>query len=212
MRSIRGWSCRRRRGRGHASRACAYTRCAGWLRCWAAWAGMLCLCTSGVHVCVFMHLVLWAGWLAGWLLLHPSLPPHSSPLLHARCSPPPHPRLTSAHPPTHLFPCCHCQVGPRLELEIVKVEEGLCDGRVLFHKYQQRSKAEADAQQQEWDEREALRAERRQQQVRVCVCMFVFVHADTQQEEWDEREALAGGREGRWQQQVRTSAVWCAYF
>ena len=57
------------------------------------------------------------------------------------------------------------QVGPRLELEIVKVEEGLCDGRVLFHKYQQRSAAQAAEQQQDWDERAAVREERRKQQV-----------------------------------------------
>jgi hypothetical protein len=56
-------------------------------------------------------------------------------------------------------------VGPRLELEIVKVEEGLCDGRVLFHKYQQRSAAQAAEQQQDWDERAAVREERRKQQV-----------------------------------------------
>ncbi|EFN50837.1 hypothetical protein CHLNCDRAFT_10262, partial [Chlorella variabilis] len=45
------------------------------------------------------------------------------------------------------------EVGPRLELEIVKVEEGLCDGRVLFHKYQQRSATEKALQQAEWDEK-----------------------------------------------------------
>lgn len=57
------------------------------------------------------------------------------------------------------------QVGPRLELEIVKVEEGLCDGRVLFHKYQQRSATEKALQQAEWDEKAALRDQRRRQQV-----------------------------------------------
>jgi ribosome biogenesis protein SSF1/2 len=54
-----------------------------------------------------------------------------------------------------------------MELEIVKVEEGLCEGQVLFHKYQQRSAAEAAAQQGEWEEKAALREERRKQQVRV---------------------------------------------
>ncbi|PSC71677.1 Peter Pan [Micractinium conductrix] len=56
------------------------------------------------------------------------------------------------------------EVGPRLELEVVKVEEGLCDGRVLYHKYDSRTKTETDAQQKEWDERESLRTQRRQQQ------------------------------------------------
>ncbi len=57
------------------------------------------------------------------------------------------------------------QVGPRLELEVVKVEEGLSEGRVLFHKYQQRSAQEQAAQQAEWDAKEALREQRRKQQV-----------------------------------------------
>lgn len=26
-------------------------------------------------------------------------------------------------------------MGPRLTLELVKIEEGVCDGEVLFHKY-----------------------------------------------------------------------------
>ncbi|KAL4451376.1 hypothetical protein ABPG77_009448 [Micractinium sp. CCAP 211/92] len=56
------------------------------------------------------------------------------------------------------------EVGPRLELEVVKVEEGLCEGRVLFHKYQQRSAQEQAAQQAEWDAKEALREQRRKQQ------------------------------------------------
>ena len=37
---------------------------------------------------------------------------------------------------------CGEQIGPRMELEIVKVEEGLCDGRVLFHAHVQKSDAE----------------------------------------------------------------------
>ena len=64
---------------------------------------------------------------------------------------------------------CGCgllQVGPRLELEIVKVEEGLCDGHVLFHKYEQRTSEEQLAQQKEWDDKAALREQRRRQQVR----------------------------------------------
>ena len=31
-----------------------------------------------------------------------------------------------------------CQIGPRMELEVVKVEEGMCSGRVLYHSYVQR--------------------------------------------------------------------------
>lgn len=79
------------------------------------------------------------------------------------------PPYALSHPsslPSLLCPLCCPQVGPRMELEIVKVEEGLCEGQVLFHKYQQRSAAEAAAQQGEWEEKAALREERRKQQVR----------------------------------------------
>ncbi len=35
------------------------------------------------------------------------------------------------------------QVGPRLELELVKVEEGLCEGRVLYHAHVAKTVEEA---------------------------------------------------------------------
>jgi ribosome biogenesis protein SSF1/2 len=49
---------------------------------------------------------------------------------------------------------------------VVKVEERLCDGRVLFHKYEQRSAQAVAEQQAEWEAKEDLRQQRRQQQVR----------------------------------------------
>lgn len=54
-----------------------------------------------------------------------------------------------------------------MELEVVKVEEGMCAGRVLYHSFVTKSAAEAQAQQKDIDERERLRAERRRQQVRL---------------------------------------------
>ncbi|KAK9840668.1 hypothetical protein WJX81_008651 [Elliptochloris bilobata] len=56
------------------------------------------------------------------------------------------------------------EIGPRMQLEVVKVEEGLCAGRVLFHSLIVRSAAETAAQQAEIEERQRLKAERRQQQ------------------------------------------------
>ncbi len=58
------------------------------------------------------------------------------------------------------------QIGPRMELEVVKVEEGLCAGRVLFHAHRSKTREEADAQEGEVVEKERLRSERRRQQVR----------------------------------------------
>jgi ribosome biogenesis protein SSF1/2 len=57
-----------------------------------------------------------------------------------------------------------CEVGPRLELEIVKVEEGLCDGRVLFHRYVQRSPEEAAEQEAAVASARRLKAARRAEQ------------------------------------------------
>jgi len=32
------------------------------------------------------------------------------------------------------------EIGPRLRLELVKIEEGMCDGKVLYHRYIHKSK------------------------------------------------------------------------
>lgn len=56
------------------------------------------------------------------------------------------------------------QVGPRLELEIVKIQEGLGTGQVLYHKYEERSSAQAAEQQDAVEEACRLRAERRRLQ------------------------------------------------
>jgi hypothetical protein len=64
--------------------------------------------------------------------------------------------------------CLSVQVGPRMELEVVKVEEGLCDGRVLYHGYVEKSSGEVRQLDEKKARREAaekLRRERRDQQV-----------------------------------------------
>ena len=32
------------------------------------------------------------------------------------------------------------EIGPRLRLELVKIEEGMCDGKVLYHRYIHKTK------------------------------------------------------------------------
>lgn len=59
------------------------------------------------------------------------------------------------------------QVGPRLELEVVKVEEGLCDGKVLFHSYVKKSAGQASEQQSEKELERAVKDKRRKQQVQL---------------------------------------------
>lgn len=53
-----------------------------------------------------------------------------------------------------------------MQLEVVKVEEGLCAGRVLFHSLIARSAAETASQQARVEERQRLKSERRRQQAR----------------------------------------------
>eukprot|EP00891_Asterochloris_glomerata_P008337 jgi/Astpho2/8337/e_gw1.00122.100.1_t len=65
------------------------------------------------------------------------------------------------------------EVGPRLELEVVKVEEGLCQGKVLYHSWVSKSPAEAAQQESvvaEGRTREELREKRRKQQVSMSIC------------------------------------------
>lgn len=57
------------------------------------------------------------------------------------------------------------QVGPRMELEIVKAEEGLCSGKVLYHQHINKTEEEVQAQTEDIKSREELREKRRKQQV-----------------------------------------------
>lgn len=56
------------------------------------------------------------------------------------------------------------EVGPRLTLELVKVEAGLCQGFVLFHKDRKKSEAEVAEDQKRIDARESLKNKRRRDQ------------------------------------------------
>jgi ribosome biogenesis protein SSF1/2 len=65
------------------------------------------------------------------------------------------------------------QIGPRMSLEVVKVEEGLCDGKVLFHAFEERSEAAVAAgdEKQEAARKAAAEKEaRRKQQVPWRLC------------------------------------------
>ena len=56
------------------------------------------------------------------------------------------------------------ELGPRLRLELVKVQEGLCDGAVLYHSHVTKTGDEAEATADAVARRAALKEERRQQQ------------------------------------------------
>ena len=56
------------------------------------------------------------------------------------------------------------EIGPRMELELVKVEEGMCEGRVLFHAHVRKTEEEIVAQEKTVADKEALRKKRREEQ------------------------------------------------
>ena len=53
------------------------------------------------------------------------------------------------------------EIGPRLNLELVKVQEGVFDGEVQYHKYQSRTAEEIEEQRQKVAEKARLAEERR---------------------------------------------------
>ncbi|GIL68240.1 hypothetical protein Vafri_21490, partial [Volvox africanus] len=56
------------------------------------------------------------------------------------------------------------ELGPRLDLELVKIEEGLCDGAVLFHAHVSKTHKEAAELASRQEQRQALKAQRKKQQ------------------------------------------------
>ena len=56
------------------------------------------------------------------------------------------------------------EIGPRMKLRLTKVEEGLCEGRIMWNEFISKSKAEEKELDQKWDEKRKLREERRQRQ------------------------------------------------
>jgi len=56
------------------------------------------------------------------------------------------------------------ELGPRLDLELVKVEEGACEGRVLFHQYVEKTVEEVKTQEELRAQKEQLKTKRRKEQ------------------------------------------------
>jgi ribosome biogenesis protein SSF1/2 len=56
------------------------------------------------------------------------------------------------------------EIGPRLELEVIKIEESLCDGKVLYHRYESRTAEEVAAKDSEIEEKKKIKDERRKEQ------------------------------------------------
>lgn len=53
------------------------------------------------------------------------------------------------------------ELGPRLRLRMMKVEEGLCDGRVMWHDFMSKSKAEVQKMDHTWEKKRKEKEERK---------------------------------------------------
>lgn len=56
------------------------------------------------------------------------------------------------------------EVGPRLTLELVKAQAGLCDGPVLYHRFVKKSEEQELSDQKRIEQRKALKQKRREEQ------------------------------------------------
>lgn len=56
------------------------------------------------------------------------------------------------------------EIGPRMELEVIKVEEGLCDGKVLYHRFESRTAEQIAEKDVEIEEKRKLKEQRKREQ------------------------------------------------
>ncbi|KNG84657.1 ribosome biogenesis protein Ssf2 [Aspergillus nomiae NRRL 13137] len=56
------------------------------------------------------------------------------------------------------------ELGPRLKLRLIKVEEGLCEGKVMWHDYIHKSEEDMKKLDKNWDKRKKEKEERKRQQ------------------------------------------------
>ncbi|KAE8333097.1 Brix domain-containing protein [Aspergillus sergii] len=56
------------------------------------------------------------------------------------------------------------ELGPRLKLRLIKVEEGLCDGKIMWHDYIHKSEEDMKKLDKNWEKRKKEKEERKRQQ------------------------------------------------
>lgn len=56
------------------------------------------------------------------------------------------------------------EIGPRLRLELRKIEEGICDGKTLYHAFVEKSKTETKELEKRHQQRQSLKEQRRKEQ------------------------------------------------
>jgi len=53
------------------------------------------------------------------------------------------------------------ELGPRMRLKLIKVEEGLCGGKIMWHDFMQKTKAEEQMLEKKWSEKRREKEERK---------------------------------------------------
>lgn len=76
------------------------------------------------------------------------------------------------------------ELGPRMRLRLVKVEEGLCEGKVMWHDYITKSSEEVKKLEKSWDQRKKEKDARKKQQ-----------KANVEKKRQDKAKARAEGKE-----------------
>jgi ribosome biogenesis protein SSF1/2 len=56
------------------------------------------------------------------------------------------------------------ELGPRMKLRLVKVEEGVCEGKIMWNEFIKKSNAEEKELDKKWDQRRKIKEERRAEQ------------------------------------------------
>ncbi|KAF1812792.1 Brix-domain-containing protein [Eremomyces bilateralis CBS 781.70] len=56
------------------------------------------------------------------------------------------------------------EIGPRMRMRLVKVEDGVCSGKVMWHEFVDKSPEEVKKQEKEWERRTAQKDARRKEQ------------------------------------------------
>ena len=75
------------------------------------------------------------------------------------------------------------ELGPRMKLRLIKVEEGVCDGKVMWHEFVNKTREEVKAMDRAWEEKRQLKAERKR------------VQKENVERKKKEREVAQGGKE-----------------
>ena len=56
------------------------------------------------------------------------------------------------------------ELGPRMKLRLIKVEEGVCDGKVMWHEFLHKSKEEEKEMERVWEQRKRVKEDRKRVQ------------------------------------------------